>query len=152
MISQIFIIKNICIMSLSIFRFLRSKLFIWISFYFDLLMYALSINKIFISRKCSKCCRVSSYQKQMNYLIRRKTNWEMRRSIVLAPEMSPTQDCVALLLGVVLVWIICKRKGKQPYLQFQWRGHHNSKLTLARYVLVYTLELFCKHYVWFYLN
>ncbi len=76
----------------------------------------------------------------------------MRRSIVLAPEMSPTQDCGALLLGVVLVWIICKRKEKQPYLQFQWRGHHNSKLTLARYVLVYTLELFCKHYMWFYLN
>ncbi len=88
----------------------------------------------------------------MNSLIRRKTNWEMRRSIVLAPEMSPTQDCGALLLGVVLVWILCKRKGKQPYLQFQWRGNHNSKLTLGRYVLVCTLELFYKHYVCFYLN
>ncbi len=68
----------------------------------------------------------------MNSLIRRKTNWEMRRSIVLAPEMSPTQDCGALLLGIVLVWIISKRKRKQPYLQFQWRGYHNSKWTLAR--------------------
>ncbi len=136
-------------MLLSIFRHFESKLFIWISFYFDLLIYALGINNIFISRKCSKCCKVSSYQKQMNNLIRRKTNWEMRRSIVLAPEMSPTQDCGAFLLGVVLVWILCKRKGKKHYLQFQWRGHHNSKLTLARYVLVYTLKLFYKHYVCF---
>ncbi len=149
MISQIFIIRNICIMSLFILRSFRSKLFIWISFYFDLLIYALGLNKIFISRKCSKCCKVFSYQKQMNSLIRRKTNWEMRRSIVLAPEMSPTQDCGALLLGVVLVWILCKSKGKQPCLQFQWRDHHNSKLTLARYVLVYTLELFCKLYMCF---
>ncbi len=85
----------------------------------------------------------------MNNLIQRKTNWEMRRSIILAPEMSLTQDCGALLLGVVLVWILCKRKGKQPYLQFQWRGHHNSKLTLAKYVLVCTLELFYKLYVRF---
>ncbi len=66
----------------------------------------------------------------------------MRRSIVLAPEMGPTQDCGALLLGVVLVWILCKRKGKQPYLQFQWRGYRNGTLALARYV-VDILELFC---------
>ena len=72
----------------------------------------------------------------------------MRRSIVLAPEMSPTQDCGALLLGVVLVWILCKRKGKQPYLQCQWRGYRNGTLALARYV-VDILELFCYD---FYIN
>ncbi len=74
----------------------------------------------------------------MNNLIRRKTNWEMRRSIVLAPEMSPTQDCSALLLGVVLVWIVFKRKQlvKQPYLNLQWRDNHDSKFELARYVLI----------------
>ncbi len=127
-----------CFMPLSIFRHFESQLFIWISFYFDLLIYAFGINKIFISRKCSKCCKVSSYQKQMNSLIRRKTNWEMRRSIVLAPEMSPTQDCGALLLGVVLVWIVFKRKQlvKQPYLNLQWRDNHDCKFALARYVLI----------------
>ncbi len=57
----------------------------------------------------------------MNNLIQRKTNWEMRRSIVLAPEMSPTQNCGALLLGVALVWILYKRKRKQPYLHYQSR-------------------------------
>ncbi len=74
----------------------------------------------------------------MNSLIRRKTNWEMRRSIVLAPEMSPTQDCGALLLGVVLVWIVFKRKQlvKQPYLNLQWRDNHDSKFALSRYVLI----------------
>ncbi len=74
----------------------------------------------------------------MNNLIRRKTNWEMRQSIVLAPEMSPKQDCGALLLGVVLVWIVFKRKQvvKQPYLNLQWRDNRDSKFAMSRYVLI----------------
>ncbi len=74
----------------------------------------------------------------MNNLIRRKTNWEMRRSIVLAPEMSPTQDSGALLLGVVLVWIVFKRKQlvKQQYLNLQWRDNHDSKFAMSRYVVI----------------
>ncbi len=79
----------------------------------------------------------------MNSFIRRKTSWEIRRSIVLAPEMTSTQDCGVLLLGVVLVWMVYKRKCsiKGPNSKFQRRYSHDGMVTLARYV-VYWLLLF----------
>ena len=42
--------------------------------------------------------------------IKRRTDWEMRRPIVSAPEMTPTYDCGAVLLGAAFIFYLYRKK------------------------------------------
>ena len=50
------------------------------------------------------------HQRLLCHSIKRRTNWEMRRTLVSAPEITPTYDCGALLLGTVLIFYLYRKK------------------------------------------
>ena len=51
------------------------------------------------------------HQTLLHHSIKRKTNWEMRKTLVSAPaESIPTLDCGALLLGAVLIFYLSKKR------------------------------------------
>jgi len=79
------------------------------------LLYSLGVIKnkdLFISSKSGKFKKFHQHQRLIHQSIRRKTDWEMRRTFVCAPEMTPTNDCGALLLGVVIIFYLHKKKLK----------------------------------------
>ena len=66
-------------------------------------------------RLSSKFNKFIWHQRLIRHSMKRRTNWEMRRTLVSAPEITPTYDCGALLLGVVLVsYLYRKKKIKFP--------------------------------------
>ena len=60
----------------------------------------------------SKFNKFTRHQRLIRYSIKRRTNWEMRRTLVSAPEITPTYDCGALLLGAVLIYYLYGKKLK----------------------------------------
>ena len=49
-------------------------------------------------------------QRLIHYSVKRRTHWEMRRTLVSTPEITPTYDCGALLLGAVLIFYLYRKK------------------------------------------
>jgi len=64
------------------------------------------------SSTSGKLSKVFYYQRLLHHSLKRNTNWEMRRTLVCAPEMTPTYDCGALLLGAVLIFYLKKKRIK----------------------------------------
>ena len=60
--------------------------------------------------RSSKFNKFVQHKKLIYHSIKRRTNWEMRRTLVSAPEVTPTYDCGALLLGAVLIFHLYRRK------------------------------------------
>ena len=58
----------------------------------------------------SKFNKFTCHQRLIRYSIKRRTNWEMRRTLVCAPEITPTYDCGALLLGAVIIYYLYRKK------------------------------------------
>ncbi len=66
-----------------------------------------------VSYRCRHYHRNDVHQRLINGFIQRRTNWEMRNSMVLAPELISSGNCGALLLGTMFVWYLYKKKIKQ---------------------------------------
>ena len=60
----------------------------------------------------SKFNKFTRHQRLVRYSIKRRTNWEMRRTLVSAPEITPTCNCGALLLGAMLIYYLYGKKLK----------------------------------------
>ena len=60
--------------------------------------------------RSSKFNKFVQHKRLIYHSIKRRTNWEMRRTLVSALEVSPTYDCGALLLGAVLIVHLYGRK------------------------------------------
>ena len=58
----------------------------------------------------SKFNKFTRHQRLICYSIKRRSNWEMRRTLVSAPEITPTYDCGALLLGAVIIYYLYRKK------------------------------------------
>jgi len=69
-------------------------------------------KNLFISSHSGKFDKTIQHQRLIHQSIRRRTNWEMRRTLICAPEMTPTNDCGAFLLGVVIMFYLHKKKLK----------------------------------------
>ena len=65
----------------------------------------------------SKFNKFTRHQRLIHYSIKRRTNWEMRRTLVSAREISPACDCGAVLLGAVIIYYLYrKKKSKSQYI------------------------------------
>ena len=91
---------------------------------FSLLIFLGAIKDKRWSSKFDKFIR---HQRLVRHSIMRRTNWEMRRTLVSAPEITPTYDCGALLLGSVLIIYFFRKKE----LKFQNKSI-GSNVLLAR--------------------
>ena len=61
-------------------------------------------------RLSSNFDKLIRHQRLLCHSIKRRTNWEMRRTLVSAPEITPTNNCGALLLGTVLIFYFFRKK------------------------------------------
>ena len=62
------------------------------------------------TRLSSKFNKLIQHKRLICTSIKRITNWEMRRTLVSAPEITPTYDCGALLLGGVLIFHLYRKR------------------------------------------
>ena len=67
-------------------------------------------NRKFLSTSGKKFDLSIHHQRLLNNFISRKTNWEMRRRLVCAPQLVSTCDCGAFLLGAVLIFYLHRKK------------------------------------------
>ena len=74
---------------------------------FSLLIYLGVIKDKQLSSKFNKFIH---HQRLIHYSIKRRSNWEMRRTLVSAPGITPTYDCGALLLGAMLIYYLYRKK------------------------------------------
>ena len=62
-------------------------------------------------RLSCKFNKFTHHQRLIRYSIKRRTNWEMRRTLVSAPEITPTYyDCSAFLVGAVLIFYLYRKR------------------------------------------
>ena len=54
--------------------------------------------------------KFTRHQRLIRYSIKRRTHWEMKRTLVSAPEIAPTYDCGAVLLGAVIIFYLYRKK------------------------------------------
>ena len=72
------------------------------------------------TRLSNKATKIIQHQRLICHFIKRRTNWEMRRTLVSAPAITPTYDCGALLLGAILIlYLFRKRKLKLQDVSFK---------------------------------
>ena len=74
---------------------------------FSLLIHLGAVKDNGLSSKSNKFVQ---RQRLIHHSIKRRINWEIRRTLVSAPEMTPTYDCGAVLLGAVLLFYLHRRK------------------------------------------
>ena len=74
---------------------------------FSLLICLGAVKDTRLSRKFNKFIQ---HKTLIHYSVKRRTNWEMRRTLVSAPEISSTYDCGALLLGGVLIFHLYRKR------------------------------------------
>ena len=100
--------KNICCDSSNSLKKLVLNLVYWMLYeVFSLLVCIGVVKNKQLSSKFNKFTR---HQRLIRYSIKRRTNWEMRRTLVSAPEITPTYDCGALLLGAVIIYYLNRKK------------------------------------------
>ena len=81
------------------------------------------------TRLSNKVTKIIQHQRLICHFVKRRTNWEMRRTLVSAPAITPTYDCGAFLLGAVLIlYLFRKRTLKLQDVSFK------SSVILARLV------------------
>ena len=74
---------------------------------FSLLIYLGVVKDKQLSSKFNKFIH---HQRLIRYSIKRRSNWEMMRTLVSAPGITTTYDCGALQLGAVLIYYLYRKK------------------------------------------
>ena len=100
--------KDICSKHSTFLQMLVLNLVSWVLYQvFSLLICLGVVNDNRLSCKFEKFIQL---QRLIHYSVKRRTHWEMRRTLVSAPEITPTYDCGALLLGAVLIFYLYRKK------------------------------------------
>ena len=60
--------------------------------------------------RSSKFNKFIRHKRLICHSIKRRTNWEMRKTLVSAPEITPPYDCGAIFLGAVLIFYLYRKK------------------------------------------
>ena len=100
--------KKICTNLCNSIKKLILNLISWILYEVFSLLICLGVVKD--KRLFSKFNKFIQHQRLICHSIKRRTNWEMRRTLVSAPEMTPTYDCGAFLVGAVLILYLYRKK------------------------------------------
>ena len=100
--------RDICSKHSTLLQMLVLNPVSWILYQvFSLLIYFGVVKDKRLSSKFEKSIQ---HQRLIHHSIKRKTNWEMRRTLVSDPEITPTYDCGAVLLGAVIIFYLYRKK------------------------------------------
>ena len=100
--------RDICSKHSTLLQMLVLNLVSWMLYQVFSLLISLGVVKD--KRLSCKFEKFVRHQRLVHYSVKRRTHWEMRRTLVSAPEITPTYDCGAVLLGAVIIFYLYRKK------------------------------------------
>ena len=100
--------KNVCSNCSNSLNNLVLNLISWMLYQVFSLLISLGVVKD--KNLSSKFNEFILHRRLVHHSIKRRTHWEMRRTLVSAPEITLTYNCGALVLGAVIFLYLCRKR------------------------------------------